>query len=267
MDLPLAMRNVNRLALIFLFATAAPECAVAGQLEDGLAALDKLDFTTAVKLLEPLAEQGNVEAQVRLGVICRNGLGMPVDFTQAVKWYRLAADQDNPQAQFDLGELYADGQGMSVDYAEMVRLHTRAGEQGYLDAQDVLGYMYEYGVGVSVDYAKAYFWFDLAAARGGKNDAAKRDRVATKLAPEQIAEAQKLRPGMETKIERCLPLALEGRMIRAPHQDEPRIGRKPKGRFKRPSRDVWRRRQCFLSTESQMFLGRARLKLWSRPHG
>jgi TPR repeat protein len=104
MDLPLATRNVNRLALIFLFATAAPECVVAGQLEDGLAALDKLDFTTAVKLLEPLAEQGNVEAQVRLGVICRNGLGMPVDFTHAVKWYRLAADQDNPQAQFDLGE-------------------------------------------------------------------------------------------------------------------------------------------------------------------
>jgi TPR repeat protein len=173
--------------------TFAPAfAAIAGQLEDGLAALDRFDFDAAFKLLQPLAEQGDVQAQVRLGVICRNGWGMPVDYAQAIKWYRLAADQDNPQAQFDLGELYADGQGVAVDYPEMVKLHTRAGEQGYLDAQDVLGYMHEYGVGVPVDYVKAYLWYDLAAARGGKNDAAKRDLVASKLTPEQIAEAQRL---------------------------------------------------------------------------
>jgi uncharacterized protein len=187
------LRNLVGVALVFLFSTAAVEVpAIAGPLEDGLAAYDKYDYATALKKLEPLADRGNVDAQVRLGIIYRNGWGVPVDYVKAVKWYRLAADQGNAQAQFDLGDLYAEGQGVAVDYAEMVKLHLRSGEQGYLDAQDVLGYMYAYGVGVPVDYIKAYLWWDLAAARGVRNDADKRDQIAKKLTPEQIAGAKKL---------------------------------------------------------------------------
>jgi uncharacterized protein len=74
----------------------------------------------------------------------------------------------------------------------MVKLHLRSGEKGYLDAPDVLGYMYEHGVGVPVDLVKASLWYDLAAAQGGKNDAEKRDQIARKLTPDEIAEARKL---------------------------------------------------------------------------
>jgi uncharacterized protein len=187
------MRNLFAIASVFLFSTAAVEpCAIAGPLEDGLAAYEKYDYETALKMLEPLADQGNVDAQVRLGIMYRNGRGVPVDYVKAVKWYRLAADQDNAKAQFDLGELYADGQGVAVDYAEMVKLHTRSGEKGFVDAQDVLGLMYENGIGVPVDNVKAYLWYDLAASQGGMNDADKREQIAKKLTPEQIVEAKKL---------------------------------------------------------------------------
>jgi hypothetical protein len=34
--------------------------------------------------VEPLADQGNVDAQVRLGIIYRNGWGVPVDYVIAL---------------------------------------------------------------------------------------------------------------------------------------------------------------------------------------
>jgi uncharacterized protein len=181
--------------IIFLgcfFALTLFRVAVAGPLEDGLAAYDNYDYATALKMLEPLADQGNVEAQVRLGIMYRNGRGVPVDYVNALKWYRLAAAQDNAQAQFDLGEMYRSGQGVTVDHAEMVKLTLRSGEKGYVAAQDALGFWYEYGVGVQVDNVKAYLWYDLAAAQGGRRDADKRDQIAKKLTPEQIAEAQRM---------------------------------------------------------------------------
>jgi TPR repeat protein len=51
--------------------------------------------------------------------------------------------------------------------------------------------MYEEGKGVTRDYVQAYMWFKLvgpADSVAAKN----RDRVAAKMTPTQIAEAQKL---------------------------------------------------------------------------
>ena len=45
------------------------------------------------------AEQGDVEAQVKLGAAYHNGEGVEQDFAEAVKWFRLAAAQGNAQAQ------------------------------------------------------------------------------------------------------------------------------------------------------------------------
>ena len=187
------MKNLRRIALASLLSTAALEApAVAGQLNDGLAALDRLDFSAALAALEPLANQGNVEAQVRVGHMYRNGLGAPVNYAKALKLYRSAADQNDARAQFELGKLSADCQGMNVNQSEMFKLLLRSGEQGYREAQDVLGYMYAYGVSVPADNVNAYLWYDLAAGQGGKDDAEKRELISKKMTPEQIAEAQQL---------------------------------------------------------------------------
>ena len=39
------------------------------------------------------ASQGNAAAQYNLGLMYRNGEGVPKDDAEAVKWYHLAADQ------------------------------------------------------------------------------------------------------------------------------------------------------------------------------
>ena len=67
---------------------------------------DKND-TQAVRLLQPLAEQGLPEAQDMLGYCYENGIGVEQDSQQAVYWYRKAADNGNKYAKDALNRLEA----------------------------------------------------------------------------------------------------------------------------------------------------------------
>ena len=153
------MRNLAR-AIVLLLALGLSEPVLAGPLEDARAAYGKEDYTTALRLFRPLADQGDADAQSMLGLMYDLGRGVPQDYAQAVKWYRLAADQ------------------------------------GYAWAQNNLGNMYELGQGVPQDYVEAHKLFNLAAASVSSGDTRERavknrDRVAGMMTPAQIAEAQK----------------------------------------------------------------------------
>ena len=60
-----------------LILVAIVRAAVAGPLEDATAAFERRDFATALRLLRPLADQGNAVAQFILGVMYDNGKGVP----------------------------------------------------------------------------------------------------------------------------------------------------------------------------------------------
>ena len=62
----------------------------AGPLEDATAAYGNGDYATALRLIRPLAEQGNDAAQYSLGVMYRTGQGVLQDHVQAHKWFNLA---------------------------------------------------------------------------------------------------------------------------------------------------------------------------------
>ncbi len=140
--------------------------AVAGPFEDGLAAADRGDYATALRLLRPLAEQGNALAQYNLGVMYDQSLGVPQDYAQAVKWYRLAAEQGYALAQYNLGVSYEQSHGVPQDYAQAVKWYRLAAEQGNAGAQYNLGNAYQKGLGVPKDYAEAAKWYRLAAEQG-----------------------------------------------------------------------------------------------------
>src|SRR5687767_5312355 len=60
--------------------------------------------------LRRLAEAGNADAQMRLGVRYQRGEHeLKQDGTEAVKWFRRAADQGNAGAQFLLSRMYSLG--------------------------------------------------------------------------------------------------------------------------------------------------------------
>jgi len=140
--------------LVVSLSLAAP--VLAGPFEDGEAAYERGDYVTALRLMRPLAEQGQTNAQYFIGMMYAIGNGVRQDYVEAVKWFRKAA------------------------------------EQGDASAQNSLGSMYLNGYGVSQDYVVAHKWFNLAAARGNK--LAERNRVTVSIAmtPDQIAEAQRL---------------------------------------------------------------------------
>lgn len=169
----------------------------AGPYEDAVAAYNRDDYASAIRLWRPLAEQGDAEAQHNLGVMYDIGRGVQQDYAEAVKWYKKAADQGNVNAQHAMGVMYHDGQGVIQDYAEAVRWFRRAAEQGLANAQYNLGVMYTNGQGVPQDDVKAHKWFNLSASRappGDDRDQALnlRDIVARYMTASQIDEAQRL---------------------------------------------------------------------------
>ena len=122
--------------IIGLMLAAQP--VMAGSFEDGLAAAERKDYATSLRLWHPLAEQGNARAQLFLGLLYHNGHGVPQDYAEAAKWYRKAANQGFAEAQIILGSLYMSGLGVSHDHAEAVRWYRKAAEQGHKRAKEIL---------------------------------------------------------------------------------------------------------------------------------
>ncbi len=140
--------------IILVFCVAAP--VAAATYEDAQAAFITGDDATARRLARPLAEEGNADAQLILGMIFGEGRGVPQNDTAAVKWFRKAANQGQAVAQFQLGVMYLAGRGGPQDF--------------------VLGYM----------------WLNLSSAKGNENAAFVRNQISDRLSLAQIEEAQNL---------------------------------------------------------------------------
>lgn len=89
---------------------------------------------------------------------------------------------------------------MPQDYVKARQWHEQAAAQGDAWAQNNLGVMYQFGQGVPQDYVRAYMWFNIASAHWTDNPtdspkklaAENRDKIARRMTPTQVAEAQKL---------------------------------------------------------------------------
>src|SRR5262250_2235963 len=86
--------------------------AVAGPLEDANGAYERGDYSAAVLLFRPLAEQGNAQAQAQLGYMFNAGLGVRQEYEQAAAWYRRSAESGNAAGQYNLAVMYDKGHGV-----------------------------------------------------------------------------------------------------------------------------------------------------------
>lgn len=161
--------------------------------EEGSEAAHGTDYAAVLRELQPLAEQGDAEAQLNVGHMHRIGDGVPLDYAKAVRWYRMAADQGHAEAQTHLGAMYHEGQGVPQDYKAALKWFRKAAEQGNALAQAKIGFVYLNGQGVPLDFAEAMKWFQKAAEQG---DADARRQLGTMYAegqgaPQDYAEAVK----------------------------------------------------------------------------
>ena len=76
--------------------------------------------------------------------------------------------------------------------AEGAKWNLYAAERGDDRYQYRIGLMYEEGRGVPRDYVRAYMWYSLAVTNGWEGSGHRRDQIAEKMTPDQIAEAQRL---------------------------------------------------------------------------
>ena len=136
-------------------------------LETAQKAYDRGDFSSAFNEWIPMAEQGNAEAQYRVGRLYERGEGVSLEDSRAAHWYGLAAKQGHVEAQTNLGYLYATGRGVPKDRSQASRWFRSAAEKGDDFAQEQLAVLYELGDGVQEDQVEAARWY-LAAAEQGK---------------------------------------------------------------------------------------------------
>jgi hypothetical protein len=138
-----------------------------------------------------LAEQGDADAQVRIGREYGRYYSRVVakDYKEALKWYKLSAAQGNAEAQYELGGIYQQGYGVVLqDYKEAIRWYKLSAEQGYGPAQNGLGNIFK----ILQEYTKSHKWYNIAGANGFKDALNSRDMVEEEMTPTQIIKAQKL---------------------------------------------------------------------------
>ena len=124
--------------------------------DKGLNAARSGDFATALSEWGPLAERGNPTAQINLGVMYEDGMGVIKDYKRAAEWYRLAAIQGDTRAQVNLGLMYANG------------------------------------TGVTQNNLFAYMWWNIASSSGDEDAASNRDMIAKLMTAKDISAAQEL---------------------------------------------------------------------------
>ena len=198
------MRRLTALVVIFLMLPVTPLAllmpARAGY-DEGLAAYNRGDYTTAFWEFAWLAEIGGKRAQYQLGRMYEKGQGVQQDYAWAWKWIsraaeaghkraktalahieplamleqvdiRAAAEQGDADGQYNLGRLIQvgilveKGRVGRQDFSEAVKWYRRAAKQGHAAAQENLGAMYHYGLGVSKNKVEAVKWYRLAAEQG-----------------------------------------------------------------------------------------------------
>ena len=96
---------------------SSEESNMAMPFEDGMAAYQRADYRTAMRLWRSLADKGHATAQFYLASMFEYGHGVAQDYATAAGWYRKAADQGHARAQCNLGLMYANGLGVAKDHA------------------------------------------------------------------------------------------------------------------------------------------------------
>ena len=158
------------------------------------------DYAEAMKWLRLAADQGHREAVFNIGLMYRDGKGVPQNGEKAIEWYKRAMEKDIRMAS-KIGDMYHYGSGVPKDEEEAKRWYNKLtdkmnistsenevpennngtiawlktmAEEGGHGAAEILGDIYEYGKGVSQDRNEAIKWYKLALEQNSCNKALRR---------------------------------------------------------------------------------------------
>jgi len=116
--------------------------------------------------------------------------------------YISKAENGDVDAEVTLGMMYDNGWYVAENKAEAFRWFLRAAEQGDVKSQMSVGWEYGSGALFPKDFVKAYMWFLVANSQDDKRATKALNFLRQHLTTEQTAEAKNLADDWTTKKER-----------------------------------------------------------------
>lgn len=102
--LRLNVRSAAWAVALVVASLSAP--AHADPFDDAVAAYQREDYATAIRLFRDIAAEGDAAAQYNLGYMYANGMGVARDQAEALGWFRRSADLGDSDAQLAVGLAY-----------------------------------------------------------------------------------------------------------------------------------------------------------------
>jgi len=106
------MKKIVTALITFLFIN---QICLAGTFEEGQAEIDKENYLAGYKILEPLAQQNNAEAQYIIGRLMTEQLVVSSDPNKGVVWLEKAIENRHMKAAQTLARMYLSGFVVTLD--------------------------------------------------------------------------------------------------------------------------------------------------------
>ena len=113
------------------------------------------------------AEENNIQAQLVLGIMHEQGIGVALNDTRSAYWWQRALDNGYVDIAKALGSMYMSGRGVPLDYKKGMELYLLAAEHGNPHAIKFIALGYKRGLGLPQDDEKAAAWGAKAASLAG----------------------------------------------------------------------------------------------------
>ncbi len=117
-----------------------------GEIQKAKQAILIEDYDTALRILRPLADNGDPVAQLNLGVMHRRGHGVEQDEARGLELYRLSAEQGFAGGQHNLGALLFNSAKTPDERIAAVKFFRLAADQGNAPSAHVLDELFSIGL-------------------------------------------------------------------------------------------------------------------------
>lgn len=127
-------------------------------------------YATLHEKWQPAAAAGDADAQYKLAILYRTGIGVPQNDTKALVWFEKAANQNHAAAQYQLGKIHDRSNRVPCAAAQAIQWWEKASALGNADAQNILALRYDMGFHLTPHYprdeCRAIALREQAAAQG-----------------------------------------------------------------------------------------------------
>ena len=86
--------------------------------DDANLAFEEKKYDKAISILLNLANQNNINAHKKLGLMYKDGIGVEQNYTKSIEWLKLPAQHNDLESQKILALFYYSGKGIRKDFVK-----------------------------------------------------------------------------------------------------------------------------------------------------